>query len=114
MSWLSRRASEIAGRLVRNRDRLPRFLDRLITSASKNPDGVVGRMASLLLAGSSQDLPAATTAPPTPTRAALRWTKLFENPDNAVIVDQIASPMLSSRVRTQLSASRPSGMPNSA
>ncbi|HQG69098.1 MAG: hypothetical protein IT189_00530 [Microbacteriaceae bacterium] len=68
MSWLSRRASEIAGRLVRNRDRLPRFLDRLITSASKNPDGVVGRMASLLLAGSSQDLPAATTAPPTPTR----------------------------------------------
>ncbi|MFM9877855.1 MAG: hypothetical protein ACKVOG_08410 [Rhodoglobus sp.] len=68
MSWLSRRASEIAGRLVRNRDRLPGFLDRLITSASKNPDGLAGRMASLLLGGGSKDLPAPTTPPPTPTR----------------------------------------------
>ena len=51
---------------------------------------------------------------PTPTRAALNCRKLVEKPDSAVIDDHTARPRLSSRVRTQLSASRPSGMPNSA
>ena len=51
---------------------------------------------------------------PTPTRAALNCRKLVDSPDSAVIVDQTNSPMLSSRVRTQLSARRPSGIPNNA
>ena len=51
---------------------------------------------------------------PTPMRAAASMPKLLAKPDKAVIDDHKARPIAISRPRYQLSASRPSGMPNRA
>lgn len=63
MTAVSRLAGAIIDRLVRNRHRLPRALDRLIDRAAKNPDGFVGQMASVVLGSGSSHVPPATEAP---------------------------------------------------
>jgi hypothetical protein len=46
------------------RQRLPRFFDRVIDDVARNPDGVAGRFAALLLGGASRgNVPAATAVP---------------------------------------------------
>ena len=51
---------------------------------------------------------------PTPMRARPRPMPFLAKPDTAVIADHRPRPMVNRRTRLQLSARRPSGMPNSA
>ena len=50
---------------------------------------------------------------PTPMRAAASWPKFCAKPESAVIADQTERPIVIRRPRYHMSASRPSGMPNS-
>ena len=50
---MKRLLSRAAGWMVRNRSKLPRWIDRAIESAARDPDGPVGRLASRLLGGGS-------------------------------------------------------------
>jgi hypothetical protein len=69
LKGVSRISTRVFGSLVRNRSELPRFVNRLIDDVAKNPDGFAGRLASLILGGSSRSqIPPATAAPTTPTR----------------------------------------------
>lgn len=51
---------------------------------------------------------------PTPTRALASWVKVFATPEAAVISDQNARPNEMRVRRCHTSASRPSGIPNTA
>ncbi|WP_141629988.1 glycosyltransferase family 4 protein [Salinibacterium sp. PAMC 21357] len=58
----------ITDRLVRNRSRLPLWLNKLIDSVAKNPDGIAGKIASLVLGGGAGAVPKATDVPSTEIR----------------------------------------------
>lgn len=66
MNPLSRLAHRISSSAVRNRNRLPGFVNRAIDDVAKNPDGVLSRFSSVLLGNSRP--PAPTRAPETPVR----------------------------------------------
>lgn len=78
----------IADRLVRDRERLPRWLDRLITSVARNPDGIAGRLAAMALSGAD---PAPTNVPSTPVSVYIaptnyagqgeQWARSLERAD---------------------------------
>ena len=63
------------------------------------PSWATGRAGRGAVSAPRHDGDAVASPMPTPTRAALNCTKLFENPDSAVIVDQIASRALASGAR---------------
>lgn len=56
--------TELFGRIMRHRNRLPGPVNRLIDSVARNPDGVAGRVASALLGGGiGVGAPLPTTVP---------------------------------------------------
>lgn len=68
MKLLAKVAMTVADGLVRNRSRLPRWLNRLIDSVAKNPDGIAGKVASMVLGGGASAVPHATDVPTTDIR----------------------------------------------
>ncbi len=69
MKILTGLATNVADRIVRNRAKLPDWVNSLVTSAAKNPDGLIGRLASSLLGGGrSARPPQATNIPSTQVR----------------------------------------------
>lgn len=74
--------------MVRHRSALPGWLDRLIDSAARNPDGIAGRIASLLLgggAGENTQVPDARIrvyiAPTNYSGQGYRWARALEEAD---------------------------------
>lgn len=74
MTPIARLGTLVSSVMVRNRHRLPRFLNRIIDDVARNPDGRMSRLASRVLGGSGR-APAATSIPVSPTR-------LFIGPTN--------------------------------
>ncbi|WP_173922216.1 glycosyltransferase [Agromyces sp. Marseille-P2726] len=80
--------SRAADWMVRHRTKLPRWIDRAIESAARNPDGVAGRLASRLLGGGSAPV---TEVPDRPVRVYIaptnysgqgyRWARALERAD---------------------------------
>lgn len=77
---------------VRNRDRMPRWMRRLMDSVARNPDGAAGRLASRLLGGGA---PApVTTVPGLPVRVYIaptnysgqgyQWARALERADSNI------------------------------
>ena len=85
---MKRLLSRAAGWMVRNRSKLPRWIDRAIESAARDPDGPVGRLASRLLGGGSGPV---TEVPERPVRVYIaptnysgqgfRWARALERTD---------------------------------
>lgn len=77
---------------VRHRSKLPRWLDRVIESAARDPDGLAGRLASRALSSGARgaDVPV-TSTPDTPVRVYIaptnysgqgyRWARALEAED---------------------------------
>ena len=64
MNRFTRLAHSVLTRLMKNRHRLPRFLNRLMDNVARNPDGVASRVASFILGGSSaRNVPVPTPVP---------------------------------------------------
>ena len=68
MSLVSRLAARVLGRLVGSRERMPRFVVRLMDDVAANPDGRAARLAARLLGGHGGRVPPPTVAPSTPIR----------------------------------------------
>lgn len=69
MNRIAKLANTLSSSLVRNRHRLPHFVNRLIDDVAKNPDGVLSRISSFFLGGSSRSqVPPATPVPDKPIR----------------------------------------------
>ena len=95
MSALAGLVERIASGLVARRDRLPKFLTRLIDEVAKNPDGRAGRLAARLLGGADRTrIPPPTTPPGTPIRVYIgptnyagqgfRWARALEAADGRI------------------------------
>ena len=75
--------------LVRHRSSMPAWIDRVIESAARNPDGVAGRLASRLLGGGRTG--PVTEVPDAPVRVYIaptnysgqgyRWARALESAD---------------------------------
>lgn len=82
----------VADWLVRHRDRLPRWANRVFESAAHHPDGFVGRVAARLLGGGQAV--AATEVPEAPVRVYIaaanyaaqgyRWARALERADPGI------------------------------
>lgn len=65
-------ADRLMGWAVRNRSRMPRWVDRAMSSAARNPDGFVGQVAGRLLGGGGGA--PVTTVPDRPVRVYIAPT----------------------------------------
>jgi hypothetical protein len=66
---LSRLVARLTAAAVRNRSRLPRFLDAIVEDVARNPDGLAGRIASAALGGGRlAGAPPPTSVPSETTR----------------------------------------------
>ena len=67
MTSLSQRFSALISRMVTDRSKLPKFVDRLIEDVAKRPDGIPARLVDFLL-NLSSDPAKPTTVPASPLR----------------------------------------------
>lgn len=65
-------AARLADWAVRHRSKMPRWVGRLMESAARNPDGLVGRLSAKLLGGGGEA--PVTTVPGAPTRVYIAPT----------------------------------------
>lgn len=74
MTSLSQRFSSLISRMVTDRSKLPKFVDRLIDDVAKRPDGLPARLVDFLLNLSSN--------PATPTTVPASAVRVFVGPTN--------------------------------
>lgn len=71
--------ARVAGRVLRSRRRLPRWVNRAIDHVADNPGGILGRIAVLSLGGyDSAHVPPATSVPVAPVRVYIGPTNYAE------------------------------------
>lgn len=90
--------ARLANWAVKNRSRMPRWMSRVMESAARNPDGLVGLVSARLLGGGSK-VPA-TEVPTTPVRIYIaptnyaeqgyRWARALEAADPKVGAQNLA------------------------
>lgn len=94
---MSRFFESIAASFVRNRSRMPGWARRLMESAARNPDGLVGRLSTRLLGGGSAPV---TAVPEAETRVYIAptnysgqgylWARALERADPGVAARNMA------------------------
>ncbi|WP_449407913.1 glycosyltransferase family protein [Microbacterium maritypicum] len=81
----------VADRIVRNRSKLPRWVNRMLDSAARDPDGLIGRLAHRALGGGSApvtEVPDAAVrvfiGPTNYSGQGFRWARALEQADPTV------------------------------
>lgn len=88
---MSRFFEVLTGTLVRNRSRMPGWMRRMMESAARNPDGLIGRLSARLLGGGSvsvTEVPDAAVrvyiAPTNYSGQGYLWARALERADPAI------------------------------
>lgn len=94
---MSRLFQSFAAVLVKNRSRMPGWMRRLMESAARNPDGLVGRLSARLLGGGSAPVtepPEASTrvyvAPTNYSGQGYLWARALERADPGIAARNMA------------------------